>query len=338
MRSYDTTDRRTNPRELDPCIAAEFRLKKRVLNRCWVLGCLLVTVVLVLLGLSVFFGRSYFANDGPATPEQPPAVAPTAAPPIVAPTPPPSPTEPPKTIETKGGFGTCDEIRADGHTRSDVYMLHLPEVGAFYARCLMDERPWTVLQLREGDGTPFWNRTTAEYANGFGHAAGDHWLGLRKVRAMIEAGHRLLLRVQFAGNRCFEKRDQGTYVGEYKFSIGPESDGFRLQITPLRQNFSEPLAIWEANGGTFQLPVDGEQPNCLAVKRLGGFWMTEKETPTCLLFAPNGEFTCDRRNSGYGLCVRHRHVYGAGAFTFQWAKPRTTAMLLRTCADDDDEC
>ncbi|XP_075887532.1 angiopoietin-related protein 5 [Nelusetta ayraudi] len=66
---------------------------------------------------------------------------------------------------------------------SGIYIIHPDNTdSSFEVFCEMDymDGGWTVIQ-RRSDGLTDFKRHWADYADGFGHLAGEHWLGLKKV-------------------------------------------------------------------------------------------------------------------------------------------------------------
>ncbi|KAI6204472.1 hypothetical protein M3Y94_00678100 [Aphelenchoides besseyi] len=197
MRSYDTLDARPNPYEKDPVLAAEQRLKKRRSKRFWVFGCSLLFAISVGIYLGYFF---LLRSNPPASDSSDPPISNDLA------------VEP--TI-----YETCEAYRLNGYN-SGVYTLQLPKVDHFDVFCEMGtNESWTRMQLRVDESGEFWNRTIEEYRNGFGPLNGNHWLGLEKVRAFIDAGYRLRLRIRVDGSRCDKTKKNLTFIGDYDFWI-----------------------------------------------------------------------------------------------------------------------
>uniref|UniRef100_A0A182T1Z5 Fibrinogen C-terminal domain-containing protein n=1 Tax=Anopheles maculatus TaxID=74869 RepID=A0A182T1Z5_9DIPT len=81
---------------------------------------------------------------------------------------------------------------------------------------------WTVFQ-RRFDGSVDFNRNWTEYKNGFGNLHREHWLGLEKLKRILDTGrHELLIVMEdFEGVTAFAKYDN--------FRIGNESEMYTLQ-------------------------------------------------------------------------------------------------------------
>jgi hypothetical protein len=80
-------------------------------------------------------------------------------------------------------------------------------------------KAWMVMQKRTSGSLTFWNRTFEEFAQGFGDPSLDSWLGLRKIRQMINSGKRLQLQVEIEGNRCDPAKAQEYYFGLWNFAV-----------------------------------------------------------------------------------------------------------------------
>uniref|UniRef100_A0A182K4T2 Fibrinogen C-terminal domain-containing protein n=1 Tax=Anopheles christyi TaxID=43041 RepID=A0A182K4T2_9DIPT len=81
---------------------------------------------------------------------------------------------------------------------------------------------WTVFQ-RRFDGSVDFNRNWTDYKNGFGNLRGEHWLGLEKLKAILDTErHELLIVMEdFEGVTAYAKYDN--------FTIGNESEKYRLK-------------------------------------------------------------------------------------------------------------
>ncbi|KAI6192239.1 Fibrinogen C-terminal domain-containing protein [Aphelenchoides bicaudatus] len=266
-RYYDTLDKHMDSAEIDPCMAAQIRLKKRkkigpkmiafgaILLILLVVGILVVCAIFLLPSLlsqthqspdksstenqTLNEGSDHssdsFSEPVPSTTRQiqyVPKIRPfvdydTSISAKAA-------TE----INTYGTYSeTCDDYFRNGFTQSGIYRLQRPGHYDFKTQCEMnvdgDNQAWMVMQKRTGNTVMFWNRTMEEYAQGFGDIFTNYWLGLRNVRHLIEAGHRLQLKMQVEGERCVGR--SAYYVGIWRFEIGSELEGFRLGVSRILQ-------------------------------------------------------------------------------------------------------
>ncbi|XP_063072888.1 microfibril-associated glycoprotein 4-like [Engraulis encrasicolus] len=125
----------------------------------------------------------------------------------------------------------CADIYNNGQEESGVYRIFPegPDSGR-YVYCDMDTEGggWIVFQRRM-DGTVNFYRGWEEYKNGFGHAAGEYWLGL-------ETMHLLTLKKKYELRVDMEDFDGVKVFANYSsFAISPdtlngEEDGYKLQI------------------------------------------------------------------------------------------------------------
>jgi hypothetical protein len=117
-------------------------------------------------------------------------------------------------------FQTCNDYLLNGFSQTGVYRLLRPDAYNFTAQCTMDQSgAWMVMQKRSSDSLRFWDRTFSEYSQGFGDPSNDHWLGLKHVRSLIDAGHKLKLKMEIAGNRCDPDEEIDYYSGTWSFEV-----------------------------------------------------------------------------------------------------------------------
>jgi hypothetical protein len=136
-----------------------------------------------------------------------------------------------------------------------------------------DGNAWMVMQKRTGGQVEFWDRTFLEYSQGFGDKSKDHWLGLKHVRDLIEAGHKLQLRMEIEGDRCGRTDHQDDYYfGTWNFEIESEANGYRLHVSATSNsgNFKHPLTdITKGNGLQFHTKRGDGVSVCLDRLRAG---------------------------------------------------------------------
>ena len=93
-------------------------------------------------------------------------------------------------------------------------------------RCDMETTPgrgWTIFQRRV-DGSVDFYRNWADYKNGFGNLTTEFWLGLDKIHR-LSSSEQNVLRVDLG---TFE--NETAYAVYESFSVGNESDGYRLSL------------------------------------------------------------------------------------------------------------
>lgn len=126
---------------------------------------------------------------------------------------------------------------------------------------------WTTVQ-RRFDGSADFNRSWADYAQGFGTPGGEYWIGNEQL-------HHLTL------NNCTQLRIQmqdiydNNWVAEYKhFYISSRDDGYRLHIGDYSGNASDALNYQQ--GMQFSAIDDDRdisQTHC-AANYEGGWWFS----------------------------------------------------------------
>uniref|UniRef100_A0A8C3C9R7 Angiopoietin 4 n=1 Tax=Cairina moschata TaxID=8855 RepID=A0A8C3C9R7_CAIMO len=213
-------------------------------------------------------------------------------------------------------FQDCAELRRAGFHTSGVYTLHIanlsepkkvsaargggllhprapPEPGAeplcspLQVFCDMetDGGGWTVIQLR-ANGSLSFQRSWREYKQGFGDAAGEHWLG-------NEAVHLLTSRAPYALR--VELRDwEGSQVYAHygKFQLGSERQLYRLSLQDYSGTAGQQSGL--ALQGTNFSTRDADNDNCLckcAQMLSGGWWFD-----ACGLSNLNGIYYPARHN------------------------------------------
>ncbi|NWZ26519.1 ANGP4 protein, partial [Asarcornis scutulata] len=144
---------------------------------------------------------------------------------------------------------------------------------------------WTVIQLR-ANGSLSFQRSWREYKQGFGDAAGEHWLG-------NEAVHLLTSRAPYALR--VELRDwEGSQVYAHygKFQLGSERQLYRLSLQDYSGTAGQQSGL--ALQGTNFSTRDADNDNCLckcAQMLSGGWWFD-----ACGLSNLNGIYYPARHN------------------------------------------
>jgi len=363
MPRYNTVDQRANVSELDPCLAAELRLKKNRFFNWKVIVAAIIILLLFIICASLLIVFLWPGSEGKVPSDQSPKFKESMSiPPIqqvpptqyVSPTQQVSPPEKPihvsisspseklQIVNTAGKvFAICDEYFKNGFTQNGVYKLQGPTGYQFMAQCVMNEsdgKSWMVMQQRTSGELPFWNRNHDEYTQGFGSPNGDHWLGLKQVRDLIEAGYILQLKVEIKGERCEEGLDHLYYTGIWKFEIDSSENDYRLHLSDmLKGNFTQPLFTMD-DSKELQFntanQTNGNQENCLDKLHLGGWWTFKNG---CSFISLNGEYTCEKKGTLFGLSVYSRTPLQQGTLKFNNIRPKSTRMMLRVC-NGEEKC
>uniref|UniRef100_A0A3B1IKY7 Microfibril associated protein 4 n=2 Tax=Astyanax mexicanus TaxID=7994 RepID=A0A3B1IKY7_ASTMX len=191
----------------------------------------------------------------------------------------------------------CADIYNDRSWGSGVYLIYPagPTSGRYvYCDMQTDGGKWTVFQRRT-DGTLNFYRGWEQYKNGFGHAAGEYWLGLETI-------HLLILKKNYELRVDMEDFDGKKLYAKYKsFGISPmavnaELDGYRLHVDGFEDGGAGDSLSYH-NGSkfsTYDKDQDMYEGNC-AVSYVGAHWYN-----SCYWSNPNGLYTWGA-DSQFGL-------------------------------------
>lgn len=168
---------------------------------------------------------------------------------------------------------SCLDYRTDrdgqayqGAIGDGVYRIDIPSLGAVDVLCDMttDGGGWTVFQARR-DGSVDFLRDWNAYAQGFGTAQGEHWLGNDRISVMTSAGAELRIDMtRFTGEQA--------YVRYSTFTVeGPET-GYRL--TAVGHSGSVGDSLLPHSGMAFStIDRDNDaRPDESCVERYKGAW------------------------------------------------------------------
>uniref|UniRef100_A0A182QVS1 Fibrinogen C-terminal domain-containing protein n=1 Tax=Anopheles farauti TaxID=69004 RepID=A0A182QVS1_9DIPT len=131
-------------------------------------------------------------------------------------------------IKTGAAFG-MEKLGAN--TDSAVYVANVTDYtkANYTFNVLRDATPnhefggnWTVFQRRFYGSVDF-NRSWAQHRDGFGNVRGEHWLGLEKLKFLLNSGrHELLVVLEdFDGVIAYAKYDD--------FVVGSEAENYTLK-------------------------------------------------------------------------------------------------------------
>ncbi|XP_055761906.1 angiopoietin-4-like isoform X2 [Salvelinus fontinalis] len=158
----------------------------------------------------------------------------------------------------------CTQIKTlSPRATSGVYVIQPARVRfPFKVYCeMLADGGWTVFQKRTGAEVLF-NKTWAEYEQGFGPLHKDHWLGLSKVFALTKGGRGLnsTMRVNLWD---FEG---GTAFAEYSnFRLGTEKESYKLNVGAYKGNAGDAIrgkyASIDQNGFGFST-TDKDNDGC----------------------------------------------------------------------------
>uniref|UniRef100_A0A3Q3A8R7 Microfibril associated protein 4 n=1 Tax=Kryptolebias marmoratus TaxID=37003 RepID=A0A3Q3A8R7_KRYMA len=192
----------------------------------------------------------------------------------------------------------CSNIsEADTSRPNGVYVIY--PIGATSAVQLT--LGCQVFQRRM-DGSVNFYRPWDQYKMGFGNAAGEYWLGLESLFHLTQRKrYELLVDMEdFEGNKSFARYSS--------FSIGPESDGYSLQLTGfINGGAGNSLSLISGQKfSTFDKDHDTWEKNC-AQSFIGAFWYTN-----CHDANPNGLYRWGADGSLYAVGVEWISWKGRG--------------------------
>ncbi|XP_016943521.3 protein scabrous [Drosophila suzukii] len=157
----------------------------------------------------------------------------------------------------------CSEV----HTQADGLHLIAPagQRHPLMTHCTADG--WTTVQ-RRFDGSADFNRSWADYAQGFGAPGGEFWIGNEQLHHLtLDNCSRLQVQMQDIYDNV--------WVAEYKrFYISSRADGYRLHIAEYSGNASDALNYQQ--GMQFSAIDDDRdisQTHC-AANYEGGWWFS----------------------------------------------------------------
>ncbi|XP_019477626.2 angiopoietin-4 [Meleagris gallopavo] len=185
-------------------------------------------------------------------------------------------------------FQDCTEVLRAGSRASGVYTLHITNMSQprkVFCDMETDGGGWTVIQLRTNGSVSF-QRGWREYKQGFGDAAGEHWLGNEAVHLLTNR-EPYVLRV--------ELRDwEGSHVYAHygRFQLDSERLLYRLSLQDYSGTAGQQSGL--AMQGTNFSTRDADNDNCLckcAQMLSGGWWFD-----ACGLSNLNGIYYPARHN------------------------------------------
>jgi hypothetical protein len=158
---------------------------------------------------------------------------------------------------------------------------------------------WTRILNRVDLFTNDFDRTMEEYKAGFGDIKGNHWLGLRNMRALVKY-NKMKLRIEFFNNETDD------YMSDYEsFYLYPEYEDFRIYLGYKIQGDVgyDNSHIDNINGAKFSAKDKDNDNiyyyNCAKVHK-GGFWFSTN----CYFICP----TCSSNVNGQ-LAIGYYHRF-----------------------------
>ncbi|KAL7395828.1 hypothetical protein ABVT39_024031 [Epinephelus coioides] len=175
-------------------------------------------------------------------------------------------------------YTDCAQLFSSGFRSSGVYTITpLGSPGPVRAYCDMsDGGGWIVIQRRL-DGTERFNRSWAEYKDGFGDVDAEFWLGNDNLHYITTQGNyslRIILGDFYGSNR---------YAEYENFQVANEKDHYRLTFgsyvgtagDALSGNYEVGVSHWASHQSikfsTYDKDNDNYKGNC-AQEDKGGWW------------------------------------------------------------------
>ncbi|XP_064459306.1 techylectin-5A-like [Ornithodoros turicata] len=135
-----------------------------------------------------------------------------------------------KELLPTGRPSDCADIFATGKHRSGIYDIfpykNSPRPVSAYCDMETDGGGWTVIQRRGqfGNSPDYFYKKWKDYVNGFGHPAGEYWLGLNAIHALT-SNKAVELRIQL-GNSSGD-----ILTADYSvFKVADEKQHFKLTV------------------------------------------------------------------------------------------------------------
>ncbi|XP_052696154.1 fibrinogen-like protein A [Crassostrea angulata] len=154
------------------------------------------------------------------------------------------------------------------YTTSGLYQVTLGGQQLTVECVKVDGTAHTVIYHRH-DGSLDFNRTYAEYENGFGSASSENWLGNKYIHLLTQTGNTVLrIEVKFVGSLL----NTYSYAIEYShFSVGNASTAYKLDVSGYSGLIGDVMT--GTNGAPFSTRDLDNSPNlCGCANRLSGGW------------------------------------------------------------------
>ncbi len=166
----------------------------------------------------------------------------------------------------------CKALKNEQSLTSGLYKIYPGDKeGEFTTFCDMqlsgDGEGWTVIQRRVDGGTLF-NRTWAEYENGFGDLNENFWLGLRKIQRITDMGtHELFIGLEDKLHRTAHAvyRDFNLGSPHYKLIVGAYDESRSTAQDSLKEHNMQPFS-------TIDIDHDAATNAHCAHQHQGGWW------------------------------------------------------------------
>ncbi|CAC5423052.1 Fibrinogen-like protein A,Ryncolin-4,Angiopoietin-related protein 7,Angiopoietin-related protein 1,Ficolin-3,Ficolin-1-B,Ficolin-2,Ryncolin-1,Tenascin-R,Fibrinogen-like protein 1,Ficolin-1,Fibrinogen C domain-containing protein 1-A,Tenascin-X,Tenascin-N,Ryncolin-3,Fibrinogen C domain-containing protein 1,Ryncolin-2,Angiopoietin-2,Fibrinogen alpha chain,Tenascin,Fibrinogen C domain-containing protein 1-B,Angiopoietin-4 [Mytilus coruscus] len=167
--------------------------------------------------------------------------------------------------------GTCSKPAKDCtelkkyNQNSGVYKISPGNSKDLKVYCDMttDGGGWSIIQ-RHYDGTVDFQRTWAEYENGFGNVEGEYWLGNKHIHHMTSSDN-YELRIELTNNKNEKK-----YAAYKQFRIGDAASKYRLTVGSYSGNAGDSMKY--QNGMMFSATDQDNDKSSSDCAKGGGPW------------------------------------------------------------------
>jgi len=172
---------------------------------------------------------------------------------------------------------------------------------------------WTVIQRRGYGNVPRasaenFNRNWREYKVGFGTPLNDYWLGLD---AMVSMGVRCTNELQVVLTYFDDTVKTATYSN---FTIGPETDNYRLHVTGFTTGNAADVFEKKHDGLIFNTPDKDNEDKCAGEMKSGWWFVSKKTKNWCAYVDLNAELKNTATDVG-GMTWRY------SSFVKGWSAP-----------------
>ncbi|XP_037636969.1 fibrinogen-like protein 1 [Sebastes umbrosus] len=194
-------------------------------------------------------------------------------------------------------YADCSQLFSSGSRSSGVYTINpQSSPGPVRVYCDMsDGGGWLVIQRRI-NGTERFNRSWAEYKDGFGDMDAEFWLGNDNLHYITTQGN-------YSLRFILEDFDDYQRYAEYKnFKVADEEDHYRLTFgtyvgtagDALSGSFQVGASEWASHQGmkfsTYDQDNDNYKGNC-AQEDKGGWWFNKCHSAHLNgMYYPNGPY------------------------------------------------
>ncbi|XP_071812321.1 microfibril-associated glycoprotein 4-like [Apostichopus japonicus] len=221
-------------------------------------------------------------------------------------------------------FKTCKDILDAGYTTSGTYGIIVEPLEApvpVFCDMTTDQGGWIVIQRRV-DGSVDFNRTYAEYADGFGTLSGEFWLGNDLISALTK-DTTMEMRIDMTDF------DDVTVFAKYgKFLVDGANKYYRLNVGgEFQGDAGNSLSYHQRSPfSTFDSDNDASPSRNCALRHTGGWWFKN-----CMRSNLNGFYFPDGPHESYADGIEWSRFRGLKYSL------KSTEMKIRPVAVTDND-